>query len=55
MRNLFDEHSDRLRPGIVHMKDLADALKEANEGAGGVVTSTERAIDWLAETGDEVL
>ena len=55
MRKLFDEHSDRLRPGIVHMKDLAVALNEANEGARSVVKSTESAMNWLAETGDEVL
>lgn len=55
MRMVFDEHSDRLRPGMAHMKDLADALQEANEGARGVVKSTESAMNWLAETGDEVL
>ena len=55
MRKLFDENSDRLRSGIVHMKDLANALNEANEGARGVVKSTESAMNWLAETGDEVL
>ena len=55
MRRLFDDHADRLSSGMVHMKDLAAALHEANEGAGGVVKSTESAIDWLAESGDEVL
>ena len=54
MRMVFDEHSDRVVSGMAHMKALVEALKRANDDAKAVVESTENAMNWLAETGDEV-